>query len=100
LEFVRAGPETSAPFTILWNRLAGIGAEPGSSIQHLRSRLRASSHSPTFIFYLLSRKQRRSRLTDRGRGDQPGDISATEGGQSDLGARSYHANGCQACPRV
>jgi DNA-binding winged helix-turn-helix (wHTH) protein/Tol biopolymer transport system component len=25
-----AGPETSAPFTILWNRLAGLGAQPGS----------------------------------------------------------------------
>jgi hypothetical protein len=25
-----AGPDTSAPFTILWNRLAGLGAQPGS----------------------------------------------------------------------
>ena len=25
-----AGPDTSAPFTILWNRLAGLRAQPGS----------------------------------------------------------------------
>jgi hypothetical protein len=25
-----AGPDTSAPFTILWNRLAGLRAKPGS----------------------------------------------------------------------
>ena len=25
-----AGPDTSAPFTVLWNRLAGLGTQPGS----------------------------------------------------------------------